>query len=694
MLLLATFVVILAAPQYPFPQNKQYAFGHIFNPDKKIVEDSLRQKFADWRKKWVVENFKIDNVPTAYIAHTSGKYTLVSSSDITFGMLVSVYMDDGSNGAQTLFNQFLNFYRCNMSKSNNISSCKTSDIQTMYARIEIKDSTSNRFEGVSRTDADMDVALALFLADKQWGSDGSEDYARYAQTLLWNIYRDEVDSTQRLKAYTDFNPAFNTSYSAFANFHVFDAVGTQAKDVWKTLSKNTAEDLFKCQHPLTGLVPHWCAWKTYDAVKVNDSYEERPGFISDAFVVPWRTAMAYYWYGDENAKKFNDLLFEWLYLVSYGHASHIRSYYRVDGSYFIFEGEDSGDASEVDAAGLSFTSTDRYNFYLETVYESLMNMKTKTATAESKRLLELLLLTGNMPNLIHMESLTDIKTQSIMRQPQMPNGMMDSTLKVSGFSNWIIKSNGWNKVNIFPDSTQKPLFADNGRAVAKAEMRVESSVDHECKNGECNDPEKTFVGMALYIGENKEHLDLSDLDTLRITVKTHGAVGITAICECLDDERHSINRWSEMIQPSDSFTTYSFSSGDFKNLFKAKGFSFEPLMAPGGYASIEILDIKLLDKDGKLIKVYDKLGIDTTASVIKTSSLKTDVASMFDVKFQVVNHSVSFSNISNGTKVLLFDMQGRLVFEKRLNSGESFIVPHAGSYLMCVEKRFYSIKIK
>ena len=101
-----------------------------------------------------------------------------------------------------------------------------------------------------------------------------------------------------------------------------------------------------------------------------------------------------------------------------------------------------------------------------------------------------------------------------------------------------------------------------------------------------------------------------------------------------------------------------------------------------------------MDKDGKLIKVYDKLGIDTTASVIKTSSLKTDVASMFDVKFQVVNHSVSFSNISNGTKVLLFDMQGRLVFEKRLNSGESFIVPHAGPYLMCVEKRFYSIKIK
>ena len=84
-------------------------------------------------------------------------------------------------------------------------------------------------------------------------------------------------------------------------------------NVWNTLAKNTAAELAVCQDSATGLVPLWCDYSTHKPTKPpTDFYEVGPGFYLDALLVPWRMATAYYWYGDENAKKINDKLAKWL----------------------------------------------------------------------------------------------------------------------------------------------------------------------------------------------------------------------------------------------------------------------------------------------------------------------------------------------------------------------------------------------
>lgn len=679
--------IAFAAPQYPFPQNKQYAYGHIFNPDLKKTETAIQQKFADWRKNWVTENVEIDGVKTAYIKMSDSKIFRISSKDIAYGMLVSVYMADASNDAQSLFNQFMNFYRCFALENKEPKTCKSPYFKIMAGEVSENDSSLVRFMGVSNPIADMDAALALLLADKQWGSEGAEKYATYAETLLQDIYNNDVDASEKthIKAYSDYDPAFNPSYSAFANFKIFAESRAALKDAWNTLANNTAAELFACQDSSTGLVPLWCDYSTHKPVKVMDdySYEEDPGFIFDALLVPWRMATAYYWYGDENAKKVNDKLAKWLSSASYGHASYIKTYYKLDGSNSIYGKKDVAEASGV---GLAFSSTDKYNPYLETVYESLMNLNSKTARTETERILELLLLTGNMPDLTHMENTKNIVTASVMRQPQMPKGTQDSTLKVSGFGNWVTKSNDFNKITIFPDSTKKPLFADNGKAFVKAEMRAESSVGKDCSGADCY----VFSGLALYLDD--KYQDLSDVDTIRMTLKTQGVIEVSALCYGKNEDGLGIPCWKGgPINPSENFTTLSFWIDNHEiekeTMGKVKGFAFEPMMTPGGYASIEIQDIKFLTQDGKLAKLYNVLGIDTTQQPVILATLKTSKPAI-----HVAGRTISIQN-SKVAKTQLFDMQGRLLLEKTVRPNGAISVPRSGSYILRLNYQVIPIKV-
>ena len=511
-----------------------------------------------------------------------------------------------------------------------------------------------------------------------------------------NIPETELDKgfdleKMHIKAYSDYDPAFSPSYSAFANFKIFAESRAALKDAWNTLANNTAAELFACQDSSTGLVPLWCDYSTHKPVKVMDdySYEEGPGFIYDALLVPWRMATAYYWYGDENAKKVNDKLAKWLSSASYGHASYIKTYYKLDGSNSIYGKKDVAEASGV---GLAFSSTDKYDPYLETVYESLMNLNAKTARTETERILELLLLTGNMPDLTHMENTKNIVTASVMRQPQMPKGTQDSTLKVSGFGNWVTKSNGFNKITITPDSTKKPLFADNGKALVKAEMRAESSIGKDCSGADCY----VFSGLALYLDD--KYQDLSDVDTIRMTLKTQGVIEVSALCYGKNEDGLGIPCWKGgPINPSENFTTLSFWIDNHEiekeTMGKVKGFAFEPMMTPGGYASIEIQDIKFLNKDGKFAKVYDELKIDTTASEIKTVTVKPVPSNSLKAKVHVAGHFVSVSNVPNASRVQLFDLQGKVVLERVVNANEAIEIPRAGSYLLRVDSRFYPVRI-
>ena len=121
---------------------------------------------------------------------------------------------------------------------------------------------------------------------------------------------------------------------------------------------------------------------------------------------------------------------------------------------------------------------------------------------------------------------------------------------------------------------------------------------------------------------------------------------------------------------------------------KVKGFAFEPMMTPGGYASIEIQDIKFLNKDGKLAKLYNELGIDTTQQPVKIAALRTSMPAI-----QVAGHTINIQN-SKVAKAQLFDLQGRLLLEKTVRPNGAISVPHAGSYILRLNGQVIPVKIR
>ena len=690
---LAVSAIVFAAPQYPFPQNKQYAYGQIFNPDLKKTESSIRQKFESWKKQYVVTDYEVNGVKTAYVTANQAKFQIYAR-DIANSMLLTVYMASSSDDTQELFDQFLNFYRCFPAKGQSNLGCDSKyNIDLMSGEV-LKDSSEKYTLTLAFPDADFDAALALLLADKQWGSEGTMNYASLARSLVNKIMEsDIVEDSLRIKSYSDYNPAFNPSYTALANFQAFDdnVINEFTSNNWGKLIPAVTEEIFLCQDTSTGLVPAWCDWKTHTPCNV-EQHEEAAGFNYDALRTPWRMAQAYYWYGNKDAKKFNDRIAKWLPYTTYEHASYIRNNYNLDGTHTLVEVlSPYGDAAEIGGVGLAMTSADDSKFYLETVYESLLNLSTRTLSHATESLLQLLLLTGNMPNLLKMDGTTDIKKVNSMRQPQMPKGMLDSSLKISGFGNWTIKSNGFNKITVFPDSTKKPLFADDGKALAKAEMRVESSVGTKCSGAVCDDLENVFVGLALYFDSNYQ--DLSDVDTIRMTLKTQGVIGVSALSYGKDEKEERITYWDKnLIHPSEDFTTISFAINfaDFnkESMGKVKGLAFEPLMTPGGYASIEIQDIRFLDKDGKLVKFYDELGIDTTQQPVMLATLKTSKPAI-----HVAGRTISIQN-SKVAKAQLFDMQGSLILEKTILPNGSINAPRAGSYILRLNGQAIPVKIR
>jgi len=151
------------------------------------------------------------------------------------------------------------------------------------------------------TDADLDIAMALIIADRKWGS-----YRQIAEPLItalmqygtsqcngllilrpgdnWGGCQDQVD--QRL----------NPSYFAPAYYEVFAKFLPNQADFWTDLIVDSYRLLDQYQQFFGGLVPDW----SY----ANGALAGPYGY--EACRVPWRMATDFAWHNRDEAKKVLD----------------------------------------------------------------------------------------------------------------------------------------------------------------------------------------------------------------------------------------------------------------------------------------------------------------------------------------------------------------------------------------------------
>jgi len=631
----------VAAPQYAFPQNKA-------NPNGITVKyadtDMIKSHFKTWMGAW----YKDRGDGSAWVLSPEGDCSTVSEG-IAYGMLLMVYMSDATNDYQSQFDKLWATWKKNAVNANTATGMNW----------RISDNGCSQAGGTgSATDADLDAALALAMAAKQWNN---TQYDTDAKALMSWIYKTDV-SGSRLKPGSGWDSPYNPSYAALATLEFFK--GYDTANQWASVLSTAEADLLKCQNATSGLVGDWCDVNSGNAIQNSAaavSQNEPAGFYDDAARTPWRTAWSYYWYGNANAKKFNANITKWLYTATTMDAAGIVSGYLPDGTASTSSNRQFVSSTFSGGLGLAASSDDSDNGknYMETVYKALSSMTSKaspTAEAGEKyypatlNVLYLLIMSGNMPNFYDMSKFTAFTPdKSLMRQVTMPAGVQqkldDENVGLDGFWKWGAYHDKWPSTGttMKPNSGTSPLFYNDGVITAEAVMEI--GPEPEYGTAEANAGHYPSAGIALSFLADESGVDFSTLGVkaVRFSIKTQGTIRFALLSTA--DGLDLGGDPGKLLDPSSDYKTITvsldYNGMDFKDLEypdwatkvmpeaflkNTKGVKFEAKMAKGGFGSISLKSLEFLDASGKVIDPSKITGV-TVAGTPTTTPTATSSAS-------------------------------------------------------------------
>ncbi|WP_281297800.1 glycosyl hydrolase family 8 [Flavobacterium limnophilum] len=291
-----------------FPANKIYANGLMATTkNSQDVVDS----YAIWKNNFV-ENC---NNGRSRVKFDTSSQTV--SEGIGYGMLLSVYMTD-----KTLFDALWLYYKDNVN-SNGVMNWKINGC-------------SGTIGQNGATDAELDAAFALIVADYQWGSTGTINYKNDAKTLISSIKTYEVEAnTFVLKPGDAFGGTAitNPSYFAPAYYRAF-GVFTNDTAFWNSVASKSytvINNNLTQNNAAGGLVSDWCDASGNYSSQAGGYANQGKNYTYDAARTPWRIAVDYLWYGSAEAKTYSKKSSDFVRLTL-GGTSNIKDGYQQNGT--------------------------------------------------------------------------------------------------------------------------------------------------------------------------------------------------------------------------------------------------------------------------------------------------------------------------------------------------------------------------
>ncbi|MBR4689256.1 MAG: T9SS type A sorting domain-containing protein [Bacteroidales bacterium] len=398
--ILTTLGIALSAfvfgQHFPFPMNEAnyvYPYGITASQPNNA---KIQSKFVSWDK-------------TMYRESADGRYGRIRFDDdkftvsegIGYGMLIYVYMTSETNDlCQERFDKLYAYYK-RWSNGNGVMNWKIEGFESV-----------NSYNGA--TDADLDVALALCLAAKQWGSSDNYVYAEEAEKLLDAIYKKEVGShyikgEERIliNPGDSWTSVANPCYFTLASIGVFAQAQTQLEfsttHDWKTVYDDSHIYLTLAQR--NGLWPNWSNWdgtpcdrSPYDTTSMDYGW--------DACRTPWRVAWDYLWYGSESSKSMMqntiDMMAAHDLLSDTKNAGYYSNLDSDDYTDLVYEGMGNISAFVGGYACALMTNADRQenlNFY----HEKLINYTESPYYSPTLQMLYALVTSGNAANFYDLD---------------------------------------------------------------------------------------------------------------------------------------------------------------------------------------------------------------------------------------------------------------------------------------------------
>lgn len=365
----------LGVSSYPFPQSVKYKFGIRPSLSSEALNQAVQAAYEDWFSRYVTS----EGCPEgAYRVHRFEAYDFDTVSEgIAWGMLITVLMDNEKNQTQKYFNGLWSYYQRYFNK-NGLMSWKIN----RDGKIIGEDSA---------TEADENVAMALLYAHKQWGSKGRVNYLKEARSLISKIMSHEVAEGEEdfvIKSGSEWgglditNPAYfdPAYYRVWASFDKkWEKVAERAYKIYNIFYK-------KYQ---TGLLPDWCV---PDGSTSYLSYN----YTYDATQTPLKIGLDYLWNG--KGKKYLEKISSWIVEATNTRPDLIVDGYKLDGTPI----GKYNNAAFVGPFCVAAMVSAKYQYWLDALADHLINMETGGRYGyynDTIRLVSLLILSGNMPNL-------------------------------------------------------------------------------------------------------------------------------------------------------------------------------------------------------------------------------------------------------------------------------------------------------
>jgi endo-1,4-beta-D-glucanase Y len=368
---------------HPFPQAKENLYSGMHCSYSATDRNRAVEHFYDlWKKKYLL---KARSVKDGYKVSFNKRHETVSEA-IGYGMLITVQMAGYDPNAQEYFDGLNLFRKAHPSKGN-------------PAFMSWKVDDRKKSPTYSATDGDVDMAMALLMAEQQWGD---PKYRKEALKIIHAISKDLVrkDGSLRLGDWQvnksvdkERGEGTRTSDFEMATFLVFYQL---TKDgIWNRVEDccyNTLEQLQREYAPKTGLFPDF-------AVKRKDEKwaPAHKGFLEgdkdgdfgyNACRVPWRIGFAAIYDAEPRAKRTAERLMKWV-VSTHEDPKDFKAGYRLDGTPVT-------DASKMvftAPTGVAAMATGNQKWLDKTFY--LAAKTTDSYFSDSVNMLCLLIMSGN-----------------------------------------------------------------------------------------------------------------------------------------------------------------------------------------------------------------------------------------------------------------------------------------------------------
>lgn len=289
----STYTFNTPGAKFPFPQGKASATCKF----PSYNTDQVATAYQNWKTKFVVGG--------RVIRPENNNDTV--SEGIAYAMLIGVYMND-----KPLFDSMWTYAKAHFNGNG-----------LMNWRIDANNSTVGNG---SASDADLDMAWALTMANTQWGG----SYGADATTLLNNLWNKEVEmGSFVLKPGDNFGGSDITNPSYFAQSY-YRAFAKVSPHNWKAVYDKSYQILAASTGNF-GLVPNWV---NASGAGVNGPGNDPNGlhFGYDASRTPFRIALDYCQSGEPRAKAYLDKILAFYGSKLVTNLSQLRDGYTVSGT--------------------------------------------------------------------------------------------------------------------------------------------------------------------------------------------------------------------------------------------------------------------------------------------------------------------------------------------------------------------------